>query len=293
MKIDYIEPGNKNNYFWIFKILLKVILSRLPLAYQIWQKVGIFRHGQMDNVDYAIEKFFMHIEDLNLDEKKISGKTILELGPGDSVASALIACSLGAKCILIDTNDFISNKIQFYHILEKRLKEMNYNPPNIQNTKDVYEILKLCNSYYYVQGKQSMKLIKSNSVDLIFSTAVLEHLKLNEFGIIINEMRRVLKKDGLTSHEVDLKDHLNKSLNNLRFSKRIWESKFFSNSGFYTNRIRYSEIIKIFETNGFNVQILRKKMWNKFPIDINSVHKDFRDEPSEEILISSFNLIAS
>ena len=117
--------------------------------------------------------------------------------------------------------------------------------------------------------------------------------KLNEFGIIINEMRRVLKKDGLTSHEVDLKDHLNKSLNNLRFSKRIWESKFFSNSGFYTNRIRYSEIIKIFETNGFNVQILRKKMWNKFPIDINSVHKDFRDEPSEEILISSFNLIAS
>jgi predicted SAM-dependent methyltransferase len=293
MKIEYIDPGNKNNYFWFLKILIKIILYRLPFAYQIWQKIGIFRHGKMDDVDYAINTFFMHIRDLNLDIKKMKGKTILELGPGDSAATALIASSLGAKCILVDTNNFISNKINFYYKLEKKLLEMNYNPPKIHKINNVQDLLKLCNSHYFVEGKQSMKSIKSNSVDLIFSMAVLEHLKLNEFETIIKEMRRVLKDDGLTSHEVDLKDHLNKSLNNLRFSKKIWESKTFSNSGFYTNRIRYSKIINIFEASGFKVQILRKKMWNKYPIDINLIDNEFRFEPNDELLISSFNLITN
>ena len=293
MKINYIEPGNKNNYFWFIKILIKIILYRLPFVYQIWQKIGIFRHGKMDNIDYAIEKFFMHIRDLNIDIKNIKGKTILELGPGDSAASALIACSLGAKCILIDANNFISNKIDFYYQLEKRLLEMNYNPPKINGIKNIHEILKLCKSDYYIEGEKSIKLIKSNSIDLIFSTAVLEHLKLDEFEIIIKEMRRILKNDGFTSHEVDLKDHLNKSLNNLRFSSRIWESNLFSNSGFYTNRLRYSQIIKIFETSGFNVQILRQKKWNRYPINIKLINKEFRNELNEELLISSFNLITN
>ena len=293
MKINYIEPGNKNNYFWFIKILIKIILYRLPFVYQIWQKIGIFRHGKMDNIDYAIEKFFMHISDLNIDIKNIKGKTILELGPGDSAASALIACSLGAKCILIDANNFISNKIDFYYQLEKRLLEMNYNPPKINGIKNIHEILKLCKSDYYIEGKKSIKLIKSNSIDLIFSTAVLEHLKLDEFEIIIKEMRRILKNDGFTSHEVDLKDHLNKSLNNLRFSSRIWESNLFSNSGFYTNRLRYSQIIKIFEKSGFNVQIIKQKKWNKYPINIKLINKEFRNELDEELLISSFNLITN
>ena len=293
MKINYIEPGNKNNYFWFIKILIKIILYRLPFVYQIWQKIGIFRHGKMDNIDYAIEKFFMHIRDLNIDIKNIKGKTILELGPGDSAASALIACSLGAKCILIDANNFISNKIDFYYQLEKRLLEMNYNPPKINGIKNIHEILKLCKSDYYIEGEKSIKLIKSNSIDLIFSTAVLEHLKLDEFEIIIKEMRRILKNDGFTSHEVDLKDHLNKSLNNQRFSSRIWESNLFSNSGFYTNRLRYSQIIKIFETSGFNVRILRQKKWNRYPINIKLINKEFRNELNEELLISSFNLITN
>tara|TARA_B110000444_G_C18806580_1_gene580305 strand:+ start:609 stop:1490 length:882 start_codon:yes stop_codon:yes gene_type:complete len=293
MKINYIEPGNENNYFWFIKILIKIVLYRLPFVYQIWQKIGIFRHGKMDNVDYAIEKFFMHIRDLNIDIKNIKGKTILELGPGDSAASALIACSLGAKCILIDANNFISNKIDFYYQLEKRLTEMNYNPPKVNGIKNIHEILKLCNSDYHIEGKTSIKLIKSKSIDLIFSTAVLEHLKLDEFEIIIKEMRRILKDDGFTSHEIDLKDHLNKSLNNLRFSSWIWESNLFSNSGFYTNRLRYSQIIKIFETSGFNVQILKQKKWNKYPINIKLINKEFRNELNEELLISSFNLITN
>ena len=103
-------------------------------------------------------------------------------------------------------------------------------------------------------------------------------------------MRRILKDDGFI-FQIWFDPDLNKSLNNLRFSSWIWESNLFSNSGFYTNRLRYSQIIKIFETSGFNVQILKQKKWNKYPINIKLINKEFRNELNEELLISSFNLI--
>ena len=51
-----------------------------------------------------------------------------------------------------------------------------------------------------------------------------EQAELDIFEETVYQLRRILKKDGLTSHEIDLKDHLSYSLNNLRFSKNLWES---------------------------------------------------------------------
>jgi len=291
MKIEYAEAGNKNNYFWIIKIILKIILFRLPFAYQVWKKIGIFRHGKMDNVDYAFNTFLMHIKNLNLDINDIQGKVVLEIGPGDSVATALIVSSLGAKCILIDANNFISNNLDFYQKLHKKLLNFGLNPPDIKQSKNISEILQICNSHYYIEGLSSLKNIDSESIDLIFSTAVLEHIKLNEFKFTIDELKRVLKPGGLSSHEIDLKDHLNMSLNNLRFSEKLWESNLFSESGFYTNRIRYRKIIKIFESSGFKVETISKKIWKDYPLDIKSINDEFKNESVEQMLISSFNLI--
>ncbi len=290
MQTEYLELRKKRSYLWLYKIIGKIILSRIPLIYQIWQKLGIFRHGKMDDVDYALQTFLMHIKNLKL-ENKIDGMTILELGPGDSASSALIASALNCRCILVDTGNFVSKDLNMYFDLREKLIDIGLNPPDLSNVSNINDIIKICDSEYHTEGIQSLKSIRTDSIDIIFSQAVIEHIRLNIFDKTISELRRILKPNGNSSHEIDLKDHLDSSLNNLRFSKNIWESDLFSKSGFYTNRLRYSDIIEIFKKNDFNVDVIRKKMWKDFPTDPSKFDRAFRDYNIDEMLVSEFNLL--
>ena len=264
MQIEYINTNQKPSNLWLLKIIAKIILSRIPMMYQIWQRLGLFRHGKMDNAEYAIETFMFHIKNCNFYNKQ-NGLTILEIGPGDSVASALIAKSINSKCILIDTGNFLSNNLNDYKNLAEKLVKLGFSPPDLSHAECIQDILNVCDAQYYTDGLKSLKNLDSDSIDMIFSQAVLEHVRLDIFDETIAELRRVLKSNGTSSHEIDLKDHLGFSLNNLRFSKNLWESNLFSNSGFYTNRLRYSEIINIFKKNNFKVNIIRQKKWNELP----------------------------
>ena len=78
---------------WWFKIISKIILSRLPINYNFWQNIGLFRHGKMDVSNYAIEIFKSHLNKSNIN--CLNNKVILEIGPGDSIATAIIAHSYG------------------------------------------------------------------------------------------------------------------------------------------------------------------------------------------------------
>ncbi len=88
---------------WRLKILIKIILSKLPLNYGFWRKIGLFRLGSMGQGDYALKIFSIHTERAYPDGMT-EGLTCLELGPGDSIATALVANAFGADQVyLIDT----------------------------------------------------------------------------------------------------------------------------------------------------------------------------------------------
>ena len=70
--------------------MAKIILKRLPINYNYWIKLGIFRHGKMDSSEYAINVIDKHITNSAL-VNNLQGKVILELGPGDSIATAIIS----------------------------------------------------------------------------------------------------------------------------------------------------------------------------------------------------------
>jgi len=120
-----------------------------------------------------------------------------------------------------------------------------------------------------------MRILKDKSVDYIFSHSVMEHIRKSDIDELINEMYRVLADDGLISHNINYKDHLEESLNNLRFSEKIWESDFFAKSGFYTNRIPAVEMHKKFTRKGFKILIENFGSWPKLPIKRKYIHRDF------------------
>ena len=274
---------------WWLKIFVKIVFSRLPIKYSVWKSLGLFQHGKMDHSNYSLRVFKEHLNKSKI--KSLKNKVVLEVGPGDSIASSIISYSYGASSVLIDSGNFVQTEISTYLKLKDALILKGLDPPKITKEDNIAEILNKCNSKYFTEGLKSLKKIPSNSVDFIFSQAVWEHIRLKDFEPMNAELYRVLKKDGMISHQVDLRDHLGGSLNNLRFSDRLWESNLFAKSGFYTNRINFDKMISVFESLNFKCEILNIQKWNFLPLKKSKMNKKFRELSEENLRIKVFDII--
>jgi len=222
----------------------------------------------------------------------LAGCTILELGPGDSIATGLIAHAYGVgRTYLIDVGSFVYQDIQTYHKILDAWKERGISCDNLEKCHSFEDLCNKSNTLYLTDGIKSLKTIPTGSVDFVFSNAVLEHVRHSEFMMTMAELRRVLKPAGVGSHLVDLKDHLGGALNNLRFSERIWESSLFASSGFYTNRIRFGEMLQYFKKSGFRVKVIQKKTWTSLPTPREKMWHRYRRLPDEDLLVSGFKVV--
>src|SRR5882672_1280460 len=236
---------------WWGKLGAKLVLSRLPVDPQRWAALGLFKHGGMVDPGYAVGVFRSHFDRVEFPTKE-TGFTCLELGSGDSLLSAPIAHVFGAqRCYLVDAGDFASRDMSPFHDLLALLASEGRDVSTFTDVEDWGDILVRCNARYLVSGTDALRSIPSGSIDFVWSQAVLEHIRLGEFLQTVKELRRVLRQGGCCSHTIDLTDHFNGHLNNLRFSEARWEGPWFASSGFYTNRIRFREMMTIFQSGGF------------------------------------------
>jgi len=276
--------------FWFLKLVVKVIFSRIPIGYTFWRKIKLFKHGNMENPKYAHEVFkknFFAVEK----HKKLNDFVFLELGVGDSLFSAMIGKCYGAsKSYLVDVGDFASKDIEPYLSMQKYLSQQGFSVPELSGKESLNNILGMYNSEYLVDGLNSLKKIPSNSIDYIFSNAVLEHIKREDFFSVSSELKRILKNDGVSSHIIDFKDHLGGALNNLRFSESLWESEFMSKSGFYTNRLQCRDIIASLKKLSFICHTESIHRWNDMPTPISSLNEKFSLVPENELLIKDIHL---
>ena len=238
---------------WALKIAAKILLSRLPISYAWWQSIGLFRHGRMDHAEYAMKIFHLH-SNRAYPQGLPSSATLLELGPGDSIASAIIAAAHGAnQTLLVDAGDFARRDVHFYKLLALDLAQQGLPVPDLSQAASFDDILATCHARYLTGGLLSLREIPCDTVDFVWSHSVLEHVRKHELADTLNELFRVMKPGAHTSHNIDYQDHLAGALNNLRFSERWWESPLFANSGFYTNRIPAATMHRLFRKAGFRL----------------------------------------
>lgn len=269
----------------------KIVLSRIPIPYRVWRLVGLFEHGKMDSTDYALDVFLSHHQRV---ERWLPDRyTLLELGPGDSIATALIAQAYGAaRSYLVDAGAFASQSIELYSRLSARLKRQGRQGASFRECKTVSDILDAAGAAYLVNGLASLGSIPKDSVDFIFSHAVLEHIPLAEFTRTLQGLYEAQLPGGVSSHQIDLRDHLGESLHSLRFSPRLWESKIFSSSGFYTNRLRSGQIVRAFEDVGFEILQTEVESWETLPLARRNMHADFAQLPEDELLVHKLIILA-
>lgn len=273
---------------WWVKIAAKVVLSRVPVSYSAWERLRLFKHGQMERADYALGVFRHHFGQGAFKP----GFTVLELGPGDSLFTAVIARAFGAsRCWLVDVGAFARSDIRPYRALIAQLHAQGLPVAALQACATVPELLSACNASYLTEGVPSFGQIPAASVDLVFSHAVLEHVRKKDFPELVEQTRRVLSAGGIASHRVDLKDHLGGALNNLRFSERVWESDFMSRSGFYTNRIRYREMLDLFERGGLRCAVTEVDRFDALPTPRSALDGSFARLPDDDLMVSSFDIV--
>jgi ubiquinone/menaquinone biosynthesis C-methylase UbiE len=140
-------------------------------------------------------------------------------------------------------------------------------------------------------GLNSFEKLPDNYFDMIFSQAVLEHIRISEFHKTLCEMYRVLKTGCYTSHVIDFQDHLDNSLNSLRFSSKLWESNLFSKSGFYTNRLRKSEVLNEFIKVGFKIRSVSCSKWDKIPLDVKKLYGKYKNYSEDDLLTKGMTIV--
>ena len=152
-------------------------------------------------------------------------------------------------------------------------------------------LLTACHATYGTRGLRSLQAIPDHSVDYSWSHTVLQHVPLKEFRQTIGELRRQLRPDGISSHWVDLQDCIGGGLNNLRFSEAVWESPFMANSGFYTNRVRYFEMLELFKEARLEAEVVSIMRWDRLPIQRSKLSPRFQKLSDEDLRVRVFHVI--
>lgn len=277
---------------WRLKIAAKVVLSRLGVPYHRWRKLGLFRLGRMDSPDYALRIFDLHV-DRAFPDGRLDGKTVLEIGPGDSLASAVAARAVGAeRTLLVDAGAYASGDVALYHAMAAALQARGRMPPDLSGARTLEDVLALCSARYLTTGVDAFAGLPDASVDLIWSHSVLEHIPLKQLPRLMSEMRRVLKPEGRMSHNIDFQDHLSHGLNSLRFSEAIWESPMMRDAGFYTNRVRAGAMHGMVRDAGFVIEQEGFGRWPAPPIARRDLDPAFRELSDGELTIATSHLLA-
>ena len=279
--------GLRERVPWWIKLTSKLVLSRLPISYGSWRALGIFRHGSMLSSEYARDVFQEHLDRAR--SHLPASFRVLELGPGDSLATAVLAAAEGAgETFLVDTGNFAERDVDAYQPLLETVQGLFTVDP--ADLRDVDALMRACRAHYLTDGLHSLRAMGDDSIHLAFSQAVLEHTLLDEFEETVRELHRVQAPGGIGSHQIDLRDHLGNSLHSLRFSQEIWESPAFRSSGFYTNRLRASQILDTFRRAGYEIVSSEAARWPALPLPRRALHPSFRGLADEDLLTFSLNL---
>jgi hypothetical protein len=116
---------------WWGKLALKLAIARLPVHYTVARSLALAKHGGMDRPAWAYKIFRQYFDNAAF-HRKAGGFTLLEMGPGDSLFSALIAKCLGAASVwLVDVDSFANLDANLYRTMAQFLAEQGLNPPEL------------------------------------------------------------------------------------------------------------------------------------------------------------------
>lgn len=247
----------------------------------------------MESPEYACHVFDLHFRHFFATSvRRQTDFQCLELGPGSSVSSCVIAKAYGCrKCVMLDSADLALTEPGIYRQLGRFLNQLGLPAPNLEDVLSVEAVLKLCNGLYLTSGLESLQKLPDRSFDFIWSHTVLQHVERTDLPATIAEMRRVIRPDGIASHVIDFRDMLTGSANHLAMPGWLWRRGFLRPGGVYTNRVLRSEMLRMFQKAGFEPQVVEQSLWTSVPVPRQRLAKIFQVSPEQDLLTQTMHVL--
>ncbi|WP_437227744.1 methyltransferase domain-containing protein [Planctomicrobium sp. SH661] len=292
---------------WKLKAHTLGILSRMPAGRSLYHFLQKCAGTNRLNVRRDLNRAFELVDLVHQAGDTIEGATCLEVGTGWRPFVPFVLALGGAKRVItVDVNPWLTPAYasETWKSLELFLPEIAANcrlpehevwdrfrkvPRNAKTLKAIFDPL---NIEYIYPGDARATGLPDNSVDIVLSSNVLEHIPRDIQLDIHRESLRILRAGGLTVHRFNPQDHYATvdsqitHANFLQFSSEEWH--WLGGSGLaYHNRLRSRDYRELFDEAGLNIEICRERVDPRSLEAIQkgtlAVHPEFQRYTAEEL----------
>lgn len=241
------------------------------------------------------------------------GKTYLELGTGWYPIVPVIFHLYGCGHIkLVDSQKLMDltnfRKTCDYILEDKKLVSEKLGLPEGEIEQRLLDLKALplkdalakMDTEYLAPNDILENSIPDNSIDIISSRAVLEHVPPEIILKMFSEFHRMLKPDGGMCHIIDNADHWQyvddsiSKLNFLRYGPRVYGWIANSDPLQYMNRLRHPQYLEMMANSGFEIALDESTPDSKALDDLTKLklHPDFSNFSPEEIATLTSYVVA-
>jgi SAM-dependent methyltransferase len=269
---------------WKARALLLRLMATLPGGMAVYQLLqhwfGLHRHD-----GFMEEKFRRHRDLAGLTLKhggRLHGAHIVEVGTGWVPLVPLAWWLTGAEAVhTFDLNrhllpDLLGRALQWMRGRRDWLLDLYRDLPDDAVRRDRLDrllavtdangshfaqpeqVLRMAGIHYLAPANAARTGLPAHSIDLHYSTNVMEHVPGMVIAAILKEARRVLRPDGLAIHHVDPSDHFAHHdatitrINFLQFTQPDWD-RYAGNRLAYHNRLRDPDFRQLLRDSGLDL----------------------------------------
>jgi SAM-dependent methyltransferase len=259
---------------WMLKYFVQKCLSLLPFGlglranHYLQTRCG----GLKDPVIYGLPRTLTMVWALEQCGGDVRGRTFVELGTGWDGSSALTLLSMGAA--RVESFDVVRHLDPALHQTAVRLiaeRRDYHEKQRLPFAPDYDELMSRCGAVdpeakgfvYRAPADGGATSLASESIDVYYSLAVLEHVPEATLLSILQESFRIMRPGGLCYHYVQPTmhaaafDHAAVGVDYLQCSELVWNT-LFANSLSYENRLRAVDYLRLLERVGFRI----RKSWH-------------------------------
>lgn len=304
---------------WVLKSALQNLIGRLPQAhrwnslFQKWVTKGYYpsREAFEDKLR-SCSLHFEHYTKFSSTPQDNFRALELGTGPWPIVPIGLYLCGAAEvrtyDIVPVLNNETLRNILQLYsevmedgtlerivpHTIPGRMARLAAIIDSFDNEPPTQALEKL--NIHLLLGDARKTMLPDRSIDLFFSTVVLEHINHDILMGLLKEFRRVAAADAIMSHYVGLADqyaNFDKSItpyNFLQYSDQQW--RLFNNPVIPQSRLRLADYREVLRRTGWT--ILKEQNSSGALEDLNKIRlaSEFTKYSTEDLLVLYTWLVA-
>lgn len=253
---------------WRGKALAFRVLDAAPrgdaLYYQLQKRVTKTVPRQLAPTAATARRFLEHIEAARRHGRgDLSQRTLFEFGAGWDLYGNLVAWCCGVdRQLVYDLRRWARPdqiNVVVRHLMQDPPAGAQRTPRALVPEHGRFEdaLLEHYGIDYRAPADAGDTGLPDGSVDLIFTTSVLEHVPEPALRRLMAECRRLAGPGAVISHVIDYSDHYAHAdpsigpYNFLRFGDAAWQA--FNPGIHYQNRLRHADYLRLFAQSGFRL----------------------------------------